>query len=65
MKHTYRVERGPVWPPTSIYGAMEPLQTGDTLRSEGNAWLRRCLADGRLVAVESSGKRRKKGAANA
>lgn len=49
---TYTVKRGPVWPPASLYGKRAVLSTGDTLRSESNSWIRRCLADGRLSEVE-------------
>ena len=52
MKKRYIVKRGPVQPPYSLYGRRPPLQTGDTLESADNAWIRGCLRDQRLAVHE-------------
>ena len=61
MKKQYVVKRGPVQPPFSVYGQRDALQTGDTLESTSNPWLRGCLREGRLALVTS---KKRKGAKN-
>ena len=57
MRKRYMIERGPVQPPFSLYGQRVALQTGETLESEDNPWLRGCLRDGRLAPVASKKRR--------
>lgn len=61
--NTYRVTRGPVSPPASMYGSRQTLQTGDELRSGENPWIRACLRDKRLERLPANKrvKRTKKG----
>ncbi len=45
----FRVERGPVSLPGSLYGAARTLATGETFRSGGNSWIVRQVARGRIA----------------
>lgn len=56
----YRVKRGPVSPPSSVYRQRRTLNTGDTLRSAENPWIRACLRDGRLELASSKRTKRTK-----
>ena len=49
----YRVKRGPISPPASVYGPMRRLETGETVSLAPSPWLRRALREERLVEADA------------